>query len=738
LSFSRFSFFKKKNALAALFFLVALNIYAGGSSDPTLLVTTQSQDSRQISLDWNKVKDSQKYRYGIYRANRNEKTVSLVKEVNSSILQFTDTNLPPPLSNYYYFAYHVNLNASLDPFIVFPDGKKITDEEMGFQLATIPAYGGVIGSPVSEPDELLDEETPETIPITPPIQIKPVIKTPEGVYVGLVLFSNKIDVPPMLIPLDPGGRRELLERLTINYVPTKSYGTALYFAEHTTLENLFDLEKSGKLPVNLDSVSIITFTDGLDTSSTDVALESPGGISFKGKQTGAYMSYISQQLKTKKIGGKKIDAWAIGILGKDVTSGVDFTKTLESIASSSEQVIQLSEISQIENRLGEIAERLNLWKSAAKLTFTVPAYPVGTTLRITFDNYLSTPERADSYIEGRVTYNNDRYTLTGLSAAGITLTDKNPAAGRRTDYGIEYTITIDDHFNESSLMQWYKQTGYEDWQLNSEFNTQKKTDFSSNRKSAIIYLLLDCSSSLNDYQINEIRDAVTRFLDKIYNTASTVVTPAFVAGNYEGTEINIVKSTPEMMFSANSGTKSSETAKKDRPKAKNQQIYRPQAQPDYVPAEDHLAQQQPLEMQYIQSQHPAAQYVPQQPPPQYGQASIEIYDFPPASQTPPPSYTTSSISPLYMPTPTVNLSEPYSGFWVQVGSFTDLRRAQDTWRRLFLNNCTNSEIFGKQLNGMMHYRVKIGPYQERNDAESALKIIRNANIGFNDAYIIWQ
>ncbi|MDR2510220.1 MAG: SPOR domain-containing protein [Spirochaetaceae bacterium] len=771
----------KKVSAAALFFLLASRVFASGVNDPSLYVSTVSDNARQIILDWSKVRNPESSRYGIYRANRSDKTISLVREVTQDVWQVVDGSLLPPLINYFYFVHHVSADNSLDPFIIFPEGRRITEEEMSGQLSNIYMLNGSIteAPPIdyeerggglqeqgakktskAQAQKTFSKNAPEAAPpaanITAGAQADyrndSRFKLPEGIYMGLAFFSNKVDTPPALIALDPAGRREIIERLNVNYNAARTNGTALFYAEHIALESLFKLERQGRLPPNIDSVNVITFTDGLDTSSTDVALPPPSSdVSFAGKQTNSYMNYISQQLKTRRVGGKKLNAWAIGIPGRDVTNDAEFTRTLEAVASSPANVAYLNDLAQIEGQLMTIADRLNIWTPVVKLTFTTPAYSVGTIVRITLDDYISSAGESGRYFEGRIAYDdnaNRNYMLSGLTGKGVTIPARMPIEGKRTPKGIEYTITLNDAVDENTLMQWYRQPGSNGgvWQLNSEFDKSKISDFTSSRKSALIYLVLDCSSSLDNYQIVEIRTSITRFIDRLFNTASASVKPNITEGRYEGNITGI-------HFNA-------EGEQPPQYQTQPQYVY-PQGGQYTQARQPQMPSGRPIQQEprYVEASPPAP-YYQSMPQIQYQPAVPKNQQYPPPPVEPYPQQprlveqyiiqknapdTAVQIVPalprntvLFLPAPVVNANEPYSGYWVQVGSFNDISYAQDVWRKLYLSNCVNTEIFAKVLNGIMYYRVKVGPYQDRSDAEYAAGVIRAAAIGFDDAYVVHQ
>jgi cell division protein FtsN len=81
---------------------------------------------------------------------------------------------------------------------------------------------------------------------------------------------------------------------------------------------------------------------------------------------------------------------------------------------------------------------------------------------------------------------------------------------------------------------------------------------------------------------------------------------------------------------------------------------------------------------------------------------------------------------------------PYSGYWVQVGSYTDIKFAQDCWRKLYLSGCADAEIFSKELDGEMRFRVKVGPYQDKPTADFAREILRHVDPDYKDSFVVQQ
>ncbi|MDR0387100.1 MAG: hypothetical protein LBH57_03595, partial [Treponema sp.] len=60
-------------------------------------------------------------------------------------------------------------------------------------------------------------------------------------------------------------------------------------------------------------------------------------------------------------------------------------------------------------------------------------------------------------------------------------------------------------------------SGTSEWQVNSEYSISGATDVQIEERSAIIYLVLDASTSLNITQMGQIRSAVIEFINALYN-----------------------------------------------------------------------------------------------------------------------------------------------------------------------------------------------------------------------------
>lgn len=72
-------------------------------------------------------------------------------------------------------------------------------------------------------------------------------------------------------------------------------------------------------------------------------------------------------------------------------------------------------------------------------------------------------------------------------------------------------------------------------------------------------------------------------------------------------------------------------------------------------------------------------------------------------------------------------------YWIQTGSFTNKLNAENA-RKLLTDRYLNAEIFTKEAGGAQTYRVRVGPYADKTEAEYWLGTIKDAP-EFSGSYI---
>jgi hypothetical protein len=368
----------------------------------------------------------------------------------------------------------------------------------------------------------------------------------EGVYVGVISFDEHVRElttnGPVL--LDAAGVSNLNNILDSDYKRADDIGTGLYYGVHKALADLTSQELI--LPFSLERVYIITFTDGLDQSSYGLSRNNP----IEGKQGMGienYRSYLIDEIENREIKKKDIVAYSMGVMGSDIDKEApdaeeNFLKTISSIASTgtasdgNPYYTKLTDWDDLEDRFKAISKGLDIKHSNVTFNLTIPYYEPGTKVRITFDVQkagATTAQGAASqkYLEGTFSEIGDDVFLTEItykgtntdgeplgSSAGTGPIIGTPSGSSKVSFlfdGLTGFKTSDPSDPADPLAQWYITPGQSSWQVNSEYIPDDDMATLVERRSAIIYLVLDSSTSLDEDNVNSIRTAAKSFIDMI-------------------------------------------------------------------------------------------------------------------------------------------------------------------------------------------------------------------------------
>jgi hypothetical protein len=339
----------------------------------------------------------------------------------------------------------------------------------------------------------------------------------EGIYVSLISFAGNASVHRDnnndFIFLDSSGRN-VLSRMLNNYQKASAAGTALFYGVHKGLANLTANE--GEFLTDISSVNLITFTDGLDNGSFLASTTDP----IEGKKdvmSGTYATYVHGEIGSRKINGMPITAYSVGVKGSDVTDDTQFATNLGNIASQG-NVHEITNFDELETVFTDIADTLTF---ASHFSMTTTGNDPGTVIRMTFDVTGSSSADAaasSKYIEGTLAYSDGVWTLTNVTYRGGITSDAGNGAtiiGTVSSSNVSFLFRNIDYGDDAvtAPQQWTKAVGSSAWQINSEYGASGSTSTSP----VLIQLVLDASTSLNDAQIGQIRAAVNRFIDSLYN-----------------------------------------------------------------------------------------------------------------------------------------------------------------------------------------------------------------------------
>ncbi|MDR2798081.1 MAG: fibronectin type III domain-containing protein [Treponema sp.] len=443
-------------------------------------VTAAAQSSSSILISWNAVSGAASYR--VYRSASESGTYQVGSSSTITTPSYTDTGLSAG-TTYYYKVSAVNSAGE--------------SEQSSYTSATTTSDASSGGGTTQQ----------------------------EGVYIGIISFAGTANDLTGGGPvfLDAAGKTSLLSKLNADYTIASQGGTALFYSVHRALANL--KSRDAQYPANLDSVNLITFTDGLDNGSTGMSAVAPieGRIFTSDTE---YTAYLSREIASRTIGGKPITAYSVGVMGSDVSDTAKFQNDLANIASPGKSQ-SLTDFGSLQTTFQNIADSLQITHRSTTFTMKTTLLPSGTKVRMTFDVTGTNPSASSKYIEGTITAtvtgNNPTYTFGNITYAGglSSAQGAGPITGSRNSSEVNFTFTsvtnYDPSTDKSKAKQWIMGPDSSAWQVNSEYDVGGETDTQIEKRSSIIYLVLDSSRSLSTAQIGQIRSAAADFINSLYN-----------------------------------------------------------------------------------------------------------------------------------------------------------------------------------------------------------------------------
>ena len=330
----------------------------------------------------------------------------------------------------------------------------------------------------------------------------------EGLYLGIVGFNSDLYTMPLGL-LNQNTKGEF-----VNFVDglAMQNGTLLYHAVNTGLNSL----AKAKVPENLINVSVVTFTDGLDQGSYV-----QGGYNSGSE----YLSAVNARINNELIGGLNISAYSIGVRGSDVNDIEGFRNNLKKLSSDPvNNVFEVNNMSEASDKFAQIAQQLYNQSTFYNVTLKMPAQEPNTKIRFTFDN-VSEASASQCYIEGTYIRNEGKGQLTDIqyvgleSISGISVTASSE--GIFDVFAFQNLTDMDgNQMSTDYVKEWNWLESSSQWQYNSEFTPSGNTEVVNEYKSAMIMLVLDCSSSLgNDF--TNMKTAANSFIETL-------------SGNYSG------------------------------------------------------------------------------------------------------------------------------------------------------------------------------------------------------------
>ena len=293
-------------------------------------------------------------------------------------------------------------------------------------------------------------------------------------------------------------------------------GTLLYYAVDKSIDYL----QENNYPSNLYNVAIVTFTDGLDATS----LGPKYGNNFI--YDSEYISKLGTRLNYETVSDKKIESYTIGVLGEDAETAKElFDLNMSSLATSSDKVFNVSNMSEVNTVFYEIARNLGETNTFYKITLTEIMPPNhGQKARFTFDD-ITSYNSSSKYIEGVCNIDTSNWTVTLEDVKYVGITSSSGSIVTFVEDGDMYKLMFNDlQFNdgqpvvEDNVKYWW--TKQDVWIQNSEFVSGKNTDLERIQRTAAIMLNLDCSSSLKTEGFNVLKSAAKAFVATLLEYAT--------------------------------------------------------------------------------------------------------------------------------------------------------------------------------------------------------------------------
>ena len=313
--------------------------------------------------------------------------------------------------------------------------------------------------------------------------------TVEGIYLGVIGFNDQLYVKD--ISLLNASTYTVFTNFIDNLTPHNN--TALLYADYTALQKMNEYPS----PPKLKNVALVTFTDGLDNASTTLS-------GYNGS-TSAYRDALHQKIMNERIHGLNVSAYSIGLKGADVSDEAQFMETLRKLASSDNNVFQVANMDEAMARFSEIAASLYSTSTSVNLGVSVPGSIVedGQHIRFTFDN-VDAATNSTRYIEAAFRYtSNSNRTLDNITyhgfAQGPTTIVSSASQGVSFQFQFENLTYADGNpvpQSDMNNIKLWKQTSTGAWDKETEFSPASSTTITEEKNSALIVLVLDCTTSL--------------------------------------------------------------------------------------------------------------------------------------------------------------------------------------------------------------------------------------------------
>ena len=326
-----------------------------------------------------------------------------------------------------------------------------------------------------------------------------------GMYMGIIGYNQMLTTKEMSY-LDSTTVSEFND--FVSNLTTQS-GRLLYYS----VDNALDALNTAQRPENLQNVAVVTFTEGLDQGSLM--------MTDKYDTEAEYAQALHSRIINEHVYGRPIKAYTVGLINENVRDTTQFRNNLYALASDSAKAMEVGTIAEANTRFQAIADELVSRNMSEKLTLVFPGVGTGTRIRFTFDEVdANSVDDSQVYIEG--TFSLKSRSLTNLVYKGMTCTAGDSVAASSVD-GMFVSLVFggiqldsEERIEKDNIQEWYWVENQNEWEVSTEFSTSRLPDVESTYSSALVMLLMDCSSVMNE-NFGELKVAANSFIERMLN-----------------------------------------------------------------------------------------------------------------------------------------------------------------------------------------------------------------------------
>ena len=326
-----------------------------------------------------------------------------------------------------------------------------------------------------------------------------------GMYMGIIGYNQTLTTKDI----------SLLDSTTVtgfnNFVEglATQPGRLLYYS----LDKALDALNNARRPVNLQNVAVVTFTEGNDQGSLM--------MTDKYETETEYADALKARITEERVYGRPIKAYTVGLLNDNVKDVAQFRSNLQALSSDPEKASEVNSVAEANAKFQSIADDLVRRNMSEKLTLVFPGVGTGTRIRFTFDEVDdATVDESQVYIEG--TFSLKTRSLTNIIYKGLTCSAGDSVAASSVD-GMFVSLVFEgvqldseDRIEKKNIQEWYWVEDLNEWEASTEFSADRLPDVESSYSSALVMLLLDCSSVM-DENFDELKTAANSFIERMQN-----------------------------------------------------------------------------------------------------------------------------------------------------------------------------------------------------------------------------